>query len=135
MALATAARSRQTDQVPKMTREPEWNKQPDKRRTTSWTHQDQVNGIPFLAKTLEGYNIDIKTLSYFQHTWRPSTKKNYVTHINRWALWALEKGISVLNPQIANVIKYLRLYFERWQDVHSALSCPEQMVTLLVNTT
>ena len=65
-----------------------------------------------MAKTLEGYNTDIKTLNYFQHTWRPSTKKNYVVHVNRWALWAPEKGISVLNPQIADVLKYLRIYFE-----------------------
>lgn len=65
----------------------------------------------FGAKPLKGYNIDLKTLNYFHHTWRPITKKNYVTHINRWALWALEKGIGVLEPTYSRRFKIFENVF------------------------
>ena len=60
-----------------------------------------------------GYNIDVKTLQFFKHTWRPSTRKCYITHINRWALWAIENNVKVLDPPLAAVLKYLRMYFEK----------------------
>ena len=34
--------------------------------------------------------------------------KNFVTHINLWALWA----VKVLKPSIAEMLKYLCNYFE-----------------------
>ena len=61
---------------------------------------------------MEAYNIDNRTMQYFQHTWRPSTRKTYATHMNKWALWAIERDIRILNPQMADVLKYLRWYFE-----------------------
>ena len=61
---------------------------------------------------LAGHDIDKKTLEYFQLMWRPSTRKNYKIQINIWALWVLEKGVSVLNPPVMNILKYLTLYFE-----------------------
>ena len=32
--------------------------------------------------------------------------------MNRWALWAIQKGVRVLNPGLSDVLKYLRWYFE-----------------------
>ena len=57
--------------------------------------------------------MDERTMQYFQHTWRPATRKTYATHINRWALWALERGVKVLNPGLGDVLRYLRWYFEK----------------------
>lgn len=58
------------------------------------------------------FNIDPKTLTYFKHTWRPTTKKTYKTHLNRWGLWAYENRVSILNPELKDVLRYLRVYFE-----------------------
>lgn len=79
---------------------------------TAKSRKYKIKGVPLLARTIQGYEIDNKTLEYFQDTWRNSTRKGYLTHINRWALWAIERGVSVLNPKMANVLKYLRMYFE-----------------------
>ena len=65
-----------------------------------------------MARTLKPYNIDKKTLAYFQHAWRPSTKKAYKTHLNRWSLWAYENDIPIMNPDLADILRYLRIYFE-----------------------
>ena len=51
-------------------------------------------------------------MNYFKFTWKDSTKKAYAIHLKRWALWAFKNHISVLNPTIANVLRFLRKYFE-----------------------
>ena len=56
-----------------------------------------------------GYNIDVKTLQFFTHTWRPFTRKCYVTHINR----AIENGVKILDLPLSAVLKYLQIYFEK----------------------
>ena len=50
---------------------------------------------------------------FFKYSWRPSTRKCYITHINRWAVWAIENGVMVLDSLLAAVSKYLRIYFDK----------------------
>ena len=38
--------------------------------------------------------------------------KSYVSHLNKWSLWAYEHDVPILNPEISNVLDYLRMYFE-----------------------
>ena len=94
-------------------KQPEWSKQPTLFKRKSGVKENKINGLPLLARTLLGYNLDVKTLQFFKYTWRPYTRKCYVTHINRWALWAIENGIKVLDPPLSAVLKYFRIYFER----------------------
>ena len=74
--------------------------------------RNKVDGLPFLRRTLEGYNLDEGTLKFLEHSWRPSTRKTYNTHMNRWELWARERNISDLNPEVGDILRYLRWYFD-----------------------
>ena len=38
--------------------------------------------------------------------------KSYITQLNKWALWAFEHDVSILNTKLTNVLDYLRTYFE-----------------------
>lgn len=70
------------------------------------------SGIPLLTASLEEFNIDPETLLYFSQTWRKSTTKLYTGHILRWVKWAEPRNISILKPNIAQVLRFLRFYFE-----------------------
>ena len=112
MAPAPAGEGNSTAEVPQITREPIWSQSKKPRKQARGAKRHKIDGLPLLVITLEEYNIDNTTLQFFKFSWRPSTRNNYVTHINRWALWALEQGVKVLDPPIVEVLKYLRIYFE-----------------------
>ena len=61
---------------------------------------------------LERFGIDPLTIKCFSNTWRKSTKKTYKSHLLRWGLWAKQNDVSILNPKIQEVLKFLRVYFE-----------------------
>ena len=78
-------------------------------------HDRQINiidGLPLLQEVLEAENIDRETLAYFNYTWRDSTKKGYRTHLARWQEWCAKNYIRPLDPTVAQVLKFLRIYFE-----------------------
>lgn len=58
------------------------------------------------------YDIDDETLAFFSKTWRPSTSTAYKGHILRWAKWAESREISIIKPKVAQVLRFLREYFE-----------------------
>ena len=76
--------------VPKTNGDSLWNRKPEKTKKRCRTAGCNINGLPLPGRTLEGYGLDNKTLQLFKLMWRDSMCKNYVTHINCWALWALE---------------------------------------------
>ena len=71
----------------------------------------KINSLQFLAFALRKYKLNVKTLNYFGFTWRRSTLRSYTTHL-RWSLWVYENDIPILNPEISNVLDFLRIYFE-----------------------
>ena len=113
MASIATRVSNRKDGIPKGRKQPEWNRQPTLFKRKPGAKENKINGVPLLARTLLGYNIDVKTLQFFKHSWRPSTRKCYITHINRWSIWAIENGVKVLDPPLAAVLKYLHIYFEK----------------------
>lgn len=68
--------------------------------------------LPLLSQTLKQFNIDDKTFAYFSQTWRKTTSSAYKGHITRWYNWALKKEISPIEPTVAQVLRFLREYFE-----------------------
>ena len=59
--------------------------------------------------------------------WRPSTKKNYTTYLNKWSVFCVEKGFNVLNPTLPQVCKFLRLLSDKglgYVGLNTARSAP-----------
>ena len=65
-------------------------------------------GPPFLAKKLRLPGFDKETILLLMNAWRPSTKI-YSTYLRKWATFCIEKGISILEPKLSQVCRFLRL--------------------------
>ena len=124
MAPTPTGEGNSTTEVPQTTREPIWTQSRKPRKQARGAKQHKIDGIPLLARTLEEYNIDNKTLQFFKFSWRPSTRKNYVTHISRWAkINQLGKPLDSLQVYVFKenralcVVRALKRYLARTRPV------------------
>ena len=46
-------------------------------------------------------------------SWRPSTKKLYTTYLNKWAVYCVQREISICSPTLPQACKFLRLLAEK----------------------
>ena len=91
--------------------QPDRNRQPELFKWKPGHKEHKINSLPLLERILEGFKIDNKTSQFFKDTWRPSTRKCYIS--KEVGFMGIEKNVTVLNPSIAAVLKYLSIYFEK----------------------
>ena len=68
-------------EVPQMSWEHAWARAQRKTGGRKRHGADLVNNLFFLHKTLEGFDLDERTIQFMSNTWRPATKKAYKSHL------------------------------------------------------
>ena len=53
--------------------------------------------------------FDLSTVLLIMDSWRPSTKKLYTTYLNKWALYCVEREVSITTPSLPQACRFLRL--------------------------
>ena len=88
-------------------------------------------GIPFLVNKLKKSGFDKDTIDLIMDAWRPGTKKVYTTYLSKWAVFCLTKDVSLLNPTIPQVCKFLRT-LAGWRLGFAALNAARSALSLIL---
>ena len=65
------------------------------------------------------------------NSWRKSTRTTYKTYLSKWALYCVDKNISVLKPKLNQATTFLRKLFEEGQG-YSAVNTARSALSLIL---
>ena len=82
-------------------------------RTTPSPCPHSSDGVPSFRESLRLRGIQAAGADVLMASWRPSTGKQYQSHLRRWASFCGGRDINPFSPTVTDVINFLTVSFTR----------------------
>ena len=76
-------------------------------RTAPITPETPLNGMSAIRNSFRQYNVSKEVIEVLMASWRPGTKKQYSTYLNKWLEFCSKRTIDYSSPKISEAVEFL----------------------------
>ena len=76
-------------------------------QTAPITPETPLNGMSAIRNSFRQYNVSKEVIEVLMASWRPGTKKQYSTYLNKWLEFCSKRTIDYSSPKISEAVEFL----------------------------
>ena len=76
-------------------------------QTAPITPETPLNGMSAIRNSFRQYNVSKEVIEVLMASWRPGTKKQYSTYLNKWLEFCSKRTIDYSSPKISETVEFL----------------------------
>ena len=76
-------------------------------QTAPITPETPLNGMSAIRNSFRQYNVSKEVIEVLMASWRPGTKKQYSTYLNKWLEFCSKRKIDYSSPKISEAVEFL----------------------------
>ena len=104
----------------------------NKSATTPTSQETPPNGMSYLRKSFDRFNLSTEVADFIMESWRKGTKKQYSTYINQWVEFCNQKQVSYDSPEMKDTPQFLMMLVNKglsYSTVNTARSALSNIIT------
>ena len=76
-------------------------------QTAPTTPETPLNGMSIIWNSFRQYNVSKEVIKVLMALWRPGTKKQYSTYLNKWLEFCIKRTIDYSSPKMSEAVEFL----------------------------
>lgn len=102
-------------------------------QTAPITPETPLNGMSAIRNSFRQYNVSKEVIEVLMASWRPGTKKQYSTYLNKWLEFCSKRTIDYSSPKISEAVEFLMALHSqglRYSSINTARSALSSILKL-----